>query len=73
MKKKTPANQNKEFFEAIELLEKEKGIPNHTVLARNNIFIKSSFNMYCLFSGWLLQSIFVLPLLKISYLWETVP
>ena len=34
MKKKTPANQNKEFFEAIELLEKEKGIPADYLLEK---------------------------------------
>ena len=34
MKKKTPANQNKEFFEAIVLLEKEKGIPADYLLEK---------------------------------------
>lgn len=34
MKKETPANQNKEFFEAIELLEKEKGIPADYLLEK---------------------------------------
>ena len=34
MKKKTPSNQNKEFFEAIDLLEKEKGIPADYLLEK---------------------------------------